>query len=404
MLGVLAAQNALGNAYLEGAGVQQNTQLGIQWLIKASSNGDYFAQNSLGVMYLNGNGVPLDHKKAVEYFNLSIHNGNCARAMSNLSICYLQGYGIQQDPFKAKMWCQRAFENGYMPAEFKMPKIEEEISAWKAQFGDSKPSDLLDDPVERTIIEDLEKLKALSVGTNCLMHRDKYRFNPTVLLQLSKTSETAARILEAQFKFFKVFQLLQNRNTSVTDIAVDIQICEHLAYIMERGLEYIVVMPAELHIVLRQCVDRVLTANANMRAAAISLLYFEMGSSERRGWLINYLKKCQQSHPNDAFFHSFLASTYGFAQLWPEGLKEINLALAISPANVQYLYSQAVMLRNLESTEEAIAAYRLFLDKCEIDDRKRPEGITSDICSFCSFTNSRLFATQPYIVWPCYTS
>lgn len=173
---------------------------------------------------------------------------------------------------------------------------------------------------------------------------------------------------------------------------------------MERGLENVIHMTAELNVRLRQCVDRVLVANANMRAAAISLLYFEMGSSERRGWLINYLKKCQQSHPNDAFFHSFLASTYGFAQLWPEGLKEINLALAISPANVQYLYSQAVMLRNLESTEEAIAAYRLFLDKCEIDDRKRPEGITSDICSFCSFTNSRLFATQPYIVWPCYTS
>ena len=66
-----AAQNYLGNCYLQGNGVKKDMKEAVKWFSKSAEQGDSAAQNCLGNCYLQGIGVKKDIKEAVKWFSKS---------------------------------------------------------------------------------------------------------------------------------------------------------------------------------------------------------------------------------------------------------------------------------------------------------------------------------------------
>jgi len=69
--GVVAAQYALGSAYLGGFGVEQNIPEAQMWLNLAAEQGEFMAARQLGVLYLEGSDVPQDLPLAYFWFSLA---------------------------------------------------------------------------------------------------------------------------------------------------------------------------------------------------------------------------------------------------------------------------------------------------------------------------------------------
>lgn len=58
------------------SGVAKDTEKAVEWITKAASAGNAAAQNKLGEMYLNGTGVQKDKQAAASWFKKACDNGN----------------------------------------------------------------------------------------------------------------------------------------------------------------------------------------------------------------------------------------------------------------------------------------------------------------------------------------
>jgi len=65
------AQYLLGLLYLQGLGVREDTELGIDWLKQATENGSYPAAAELGQIYITGKGVERNEAEAAKWIELS---------------------------------------------------------------------------------------------------------------------------------------------------------------------------------------------------------------------------------------------------------------------------------------------------------------------------------------------
>ena len=74
-LGSTNAMNNLGRLYLSEALVQDNKELGLQWLARASERGNRFAPFHLGRIYRNGKLVDRDFPRAIKLFERSADLG-----------------------------------------------------------------------------------------------------------------------------------------------------------------------------------------------------------------------------------------------------------------------------------------------------------------------------------------
>ena len=99
--GDVDAQTILGEMYLDGIGVKQDTKKAYDWLSKAAKSGDKEAQYLLGFMYENGIGVKVDIVKAVNWYEKAANKGDIM-AMYNLAFIYKSGAkGVKKDINKA---------------------------------------------------------------------------------------------------------------------------------------------------------------------------------------------------------------------------------------------------------------------------------------------------------------
>lgn len=143
------AQNALGNCYFYGKGVEKDTAIAANWYLKAAIQGDasaqrnlacyYYslnnknkaiewivksaeqgyppAQNNLGGFYDNGEGnLEEDKKKAIEWYQKAADQGN-TDAQNNLAICYLYGTGVAKDKVKAIELYTKSANSGNLIAQ-----------------------------------------------------------------------------------------------------------------------------------------------------------------------------------------------------------------------------------------------------------------------------------------------
>ena len=149
---VAYAMNALGLAYVEGIGTEQNAEKAISWLKKAGENGYCDAYHNLGVIYklgkcgekqnftaaynafikgaeagsdacrygagfmlYKGLGCAQDYGKAMELFQTASDNGN-VYATYMLGLCYRNGYGTAQDEEQGMELLNQAATLGYSAA------------------------------------------------------------------------------------------------------------------------------------------------------------------------------------------------------------------------------------------------------------------------------------------------
>lgn len=114
-----SAQNALGNAYLNGRGVEKDEKQAVEWFRKAAEQKYLQAQSNLGTCYAQGRGVAKDDKQAVEWYRKAADQ-NHAGAQNNLGNCYANGRGVAKDEKQAVEWYRNAAEKNHSQAQYSL--------------------------------------------------------------------------------------------------------------------------------------------------------------------------------------------------------------------------------------------------------------------------------------------
>lgn len=138
------AQYMIYQAYENGEGVQEDSQIATEWLRKAADNGHTIAQALMGFneiikgntaagieywekasagghlkathdlaeLYLDGdNGVPVNKTRAIELFRKAADAGY-AESQCSMGVCYATGNGVEQNDYEAVRWFTMAAEKG----------------------------------------------------------------------------------------------------------------------------------------------------------------------------------------------------------------------------------------------------------------------------------------------------
>ena len=117
--GDAAAQIALGLAYDEGRGVEQDRRKAVEWFQKAAAQGAAEAQFNLGTMYARGTGVKKDDAKAFAFFEKAAEQGS-ADAQFNLANMYKEGRGTEKNLSRAITWFDKAGIQGMTRAQYNL--------------------------------------------------------------------------------------------------------------------------------------------------------------------------------------------------------------------------------------------------------------------------------------------
>ena len=125
-MGNADAQYKLGEFYYYGKGIEvkRNHPKALEWYRKSAEQGNAAAQYKLGDCYYCGE--KKDYAKAVEWYRKSAEQGNAA-AQYKLGECYYYGKGIKQDYAKAVAWYRKSAEQGYADAQYNM--------GWHYEYG-----------------------------------------------------------------------------------------------------------------------------------------------------------------------------------------------------------------------------------------------------------------------------
>ena len=109
--GDIAAQLALGEAYLTGRGVPRNAERAAIWFRKAAEAGDLSAQIMLAQVHDQGTGADTDAAEAARWLEKAALRGDAASQL-DLGGRYLEGRGVTADPHRAMMWIVKAAAQG----------------------------------------------------------------------------------------------------------------------------------------------------------------------------------------------------------------------------------------------------------------------------------------------------
>ena len=120
-LGSTNAMNNLGRLYLSDALVEENKDLGLDWLARASERGNRFAPFHLGRIYRNGKLVERDHTRAIELFERSADLG-FAPARIAIGRMHVDGNGVPKSKENAAFY----FTLAALTADGKRPRQKEE--------------------------------------------------------------------------------------------------------------------------------------------------------------------------------------------------------------------------------------------------------------------------------------
>ena len=116
LMGNADAQYALGNAYRNGKGVEQDYVEAVSWYRLAAEQGHAFAQFALGLAYNYGEGVEKDYATAAKWYRPAAEQG-LYYAQYFLGCAYRNGEGVEQDFVETVKWLQIAAEQTDEDAE-----------------------------------------------------------------------------------------------------------------------------------------------------------------------------------------------------------------------------------------------------------------------------------------------
>ncbi|MDR5728543.1 MAG: tetratricopeptide repeat protein [Terriglobia bacterium] len=101
--GFADAEQQLGVLYLNGEGVQKDSNKAFYWFMKGARDGNRDSEDSLGYAYLSGEGTAQDKAQAFKWFLASANHGN-ANAQYMTGRAYYLGEGTARDDLLALSW------------------------------------------------------------------------------------------------------------------------------------------------------------------------------------------------------------------------------------------------------------------------------------------------------------
>ena len=110
------ANTAVGLLYVEGNGVEADTEKAIEYFTAASDNGYAKASYYLGQIYENGLDVDRDYEKAMEYYLIAA-DADYAPALNQIGYMYYNGFGVDVDFASAVYYQKLAALQGYAIAQ-----------------------------------------------------------------------------------------------------------------------------------------------------------------------------------------------------------------------------------------------------------------------------------------------
>jgi TPR repeat protein len=110
------AQLALGDLYVRGEGVAQDSAEGIRWCRKAADQGNIQALKYLALL------LGYDHAEVVRLHRKAADLGD-AETQYLLGEDYYQGQGVPKDKEAATLWYRRAAEQGYLQAQIQLGEM-----------------------------------------------------------------------------------------------------------------------------------------------------------------------------------------------------------------------------------------------------------------------------------------
>lgn len=110
------AQSMIGTMYLNGWGVTEDLEAGLDWIRKAADQGEAGAQSELGSAYLNGRGTKRDYAQAMNWF-IKAADQEDSFAQHSIGEMYEKGLGVPKSRDKAKQWYDKSRRRPQLPSE-----------------------------------------------------------------------------------------------------------------------------------------------------------------------------------------------------------------------------------------------------------------------------------------------
>jgi TPR repeat protein len=121
------AMKQIAECYFEGAGIAQNSTIGLAWLKAAhelANDADAAHDTALTYEYAL-HGIEIDVVAASQWFEKAAVGGH-TEAMAELGLCYELGCGVEQCDEIALDWYTKAAEKGHVTAKFSVAEAFEE--------------------------------------------------------------------------------------------------------------------------------------------------------------------------------------------------------------------------------------------------------------------------------------
>ncbi|MDR2709289.1 MAG: sel1 repeat family protein [Elusimicrobiota bacterium] len=150
-LGYAEAQYYLGEMYMSGQGVRQNSKLAIKWYQKAADQKYFEAQFALADFYYNNQ----EFKKAFEIYKRLAEEGN-AGAQKILGDMYYSGIGVKQNFSSAFMWYEKASLQSLPEALFSLGimyrdgiGVQQDVQKGRALIEEAEQSGFLQEDIKK---------------------------------------------------------------------------------------------------------------------------------------------------------------------------------------------------------------------------------------------------------------
>lgn len=109
------AINNLGGIYRDGIGVEKDPVIATRWFVKSAEMGNAYGLLNYGLALQRGEGVETDLVKAADCFKRSAEQG-CAEAVNAYAMCLYSGQGVAENKALAVAWYRSSAESGFPPA------------------------------------------------------------------------------------------------------------------------------------------------------------------------------------------------------------------------------------------------------------------------------------------------
>jgi TPR repeat protein len=106
----------IGDMYLNGLGVTENSNKALEWYQEAADKDNKKAYVIVGNFYFYGESVDRDYDKSFKYFTKAAEAGD-SDGMARLAMSYYYGYGTEPDKVISKEWMEKSAAKGNMYAE-----------------------------------------------------------------------------------------------------------------------------------------------------------------------------------------------------------------------------------------------------------------------------------------------